>query len=93
MYPGSIPTRRAGAKALKRINKVSDCESKARTLKRHLGSGLFLVLVLTESPYFITIDPKVPARLLLGPAVKNNVFLAPLLGVPPPKSIAQSWSI
>jgi hypothetical protein len=43
--------------------------------------------------YLNAITPKVPAKLLLGPAVKNKWFLAPLVGVPPPNSIPQSWSI
>ena len=41
--------------------------------------------------YFTTvIDPNVPARLLLGPAVKNNSFVDPLFAEPPPNSIPQS---
>src|SRR6266481_629409 len=43
--------------------------------------------------YLATIDPKVPARLLLGPAVKNSSFSPPLLDVPPPNSIPHSWSM
>ena len=43
--------------------------------------------------YWNAITPKLPARLPLGPAVKNNWFLPPLLPVPSPKSIPQSWSI
>src|ERR1700726_1937904 len=39
------------------------------------------------------IEPKVPARLLCGPAVKNNLFIAPFVELPPPKSIAHNWSI
>src|SRR5580692_6460981 len=43
--------------------------------------------------YWNAITPKVPARLPLGPAVKNNWFFPPFLPVPSPKSIPQSWSI
>src|ERR1700733_9371650 len=43
--------------------------------------------------YGKAITPKVPARLPLGPDVKNNWFFPPLLPVPSPKSIPQSWSI
>src|ERR1035438_1143145 len=43
--------------------------------------------VLTE------ITPNVPARLLPGPAVKNNWFTAPFLPAPSPKPIPHNWSI
>src|ERR1022692_4064 len=39
------------------------------------------------------ITPNVPARLLLGPAVKNNWFTAPFLPAPSPKPIPHNWSI
>lgn len=37
-----------------------------------------------------TMEPKTPARLFFGPAVKNSSFLPPLAGVPPPKAIPHS---
>jgi hypothetical protein len=40
--------------------------------------------------YWNLIAPKVPARLLLGPAVKKSSLVGPLEPVPSPKSMAQS---
>src|SRR5271169_4218174 len=37
--------------------------------------------------------PNVPARLLLGPAVKNNCLTPPFLPVPSPNPIPHNWSI
>src|SRR6185437_1604064 len=49
---------------------------------------------IPRDPFYLkAITPNVPARLLCGPAVKNNLLLPPFVRLPPPKSIAQSWSI
>src|SRR5262245_59164604 len=58
---------------------------------KEISKGESLVYSCTD--YLNTIVPNVPTTLLLGPAVKNKVFLGPLAGSPPPKSIAQSWSM
>ena len=74
-------------------------EENEPTLRKPRRVGHLLVLVVNPSAnywntiYWNTIVPNVPTTLLLGPAVKNSVFVGPLAGVPPPKSIAQSWSM
>ena len=43
--------------------------------------------------YLNTIIPNSPAKLLSGPAAKNNWLTPPFDPVPSPKSIPQSWSM
>src|ERR1700674_277392 len=43
--------------------------------------------------YLNAITPNKPFTLLFGPAVKKSWFFFPLVALPPPNSIPQSWSI
>jgi hypothetical protein len=76
------------------------------TTKNRGGSGLakYRLPAATDSAsasnlsrsnlnYLNAITPNNPFTLLFGPAVKKSWFFFPLIAVPPPNSIPQSWSI